>query len=112
MPAASARWSSFLLKAGCPLELRGRTFMLFANVSVILTDLDGLRLTFDWGGATSHRPGLQCSNAWKKDLPLRRGNVTTCCTDTSKLKPADQDTLVGVMNVLVRTQAKWLRPKA
>ena len=97
------------LQAGCPLELRGRTFMLFANVAVILTDLDGLKLTFDWGGASSHRPCLLCSNVWKKDIPLLRGHVNIFCTDPSKFEPTDQDTLVGVMDMLVRTKAKWLR---
>ena len=42
--------------AGLPLMLNGQPFMLFAKLSHMLADGDGLRLAFEWKGAS----GLKC----------------------------------------------------
>ena len=82
--------------------------MLFANVAIILTDLDGLRMTFDWGGASAHKPCICCANVWKKDIPLLPGNVNIHCTDTTLFKLRDHSDMIGIMAVLIESKSKYL----
>ena len=51
-------------RVGVPLRLHGEMFVLFAKVKLLISDLDGLRICFDWMGTSSHRPCLKCANVW------------------------------------------------
>ena len=73
--------------AGLPLMLNGQPFMLFAKLSHMLADGDGLRLAFEWKGAA----GLKCCprhwNVLKLDSDLAGRNHTFVeidCSDPSK----------------------------
>ena len=49
---------------GVPLLLHGELFVVFADVKLMLSDLDGHRIILEWMGTASHRPCLVCENIW------------------------------------------------
>ena len=92
-------------RVGVALNLHGKAFLLFANVYVILTDLDGHRQVFDWNGAGSCRPCASCRNLWRKDYPvlpnqvIRRtmtealSNMLDCHVESNKYINLNESTL-------------------
>ena len=66
-PLAAAR-------VGIPLNLHGQLFNMYARVRILFSDLDGLRMAFDWRGAGSTRPCLACSNIWRKGYTCIEGH--------------------------------------
>ena len=58
--------SSGLAVAGCPVTVHGRDIMLFARLSNLLSDGDGLRQALDWGGASSIKPCFKHHNVFRK----------------------------------------------
>ena len=57
-------------QAGCPLMLHGQVFHLYARVKIVLSDLQGFQICYDWGGASCHKPCLLCTNVWEKGLAI------------------------------------------
>ena len=55
---------------GVPLEIGGSPIMLFAKVTNMLSDGDGLREAFDLNGASGLKPCLKHWNVWKMALTL------------------------------------------
>ena len=55
-----------LCTAGCPITVGGVEVMLFAKLSNLLSDGDGLRQAFDWRGASGMKPCFKHFNVYKK----------------------------------------------
>jgi hypothetical protein len=53
--------------AGVPIMISGRPILLFAKLTNLLSDGDGLRMAFDWKGASSMKPCFKHYNVFKKD---------------------------------------------
>lgn len=61
-----------LATAGCPLQIKGRTIVLYARLTNLLSDGDGLRQALDWRGASSLKPCIRHHNVFKKVDMQRR----------------------------------------
>ena len=72
-----------LAVAGLPLEIDGQVFVLWARLSNVLGDGDGLRMAYEWRGAASLRPCLRHGNVLKlgSNLAHRDPNFVEidCC---------------------------------
>ena len=53
--------------AGCPVAVAGTDRLLFARVTNLLSDGDGLRQALDWKGASGLKPCFKHFNVLKKD---------------------------------------------
>ena len=53
--------------AGVPIMISGRPILLFARLTDLLSDGDGLRMAFDWKGASSMKPCFKHYNVFMKD---------------------------------------------
>jgi hypothetical protein len=67
--------TSGLATAGVPLVLDGEVVLVFAKLTNILSDGDGLRVAFDWKGHASLKPCFKHINVFKKDSDLA---IFTC----------------------------------
>ena len=75
--------------AGLPLMLNGQPFMLFAKLSHMLADGDGLRLAFEWKGASGLKCCMRHWNVLKLDSDLAGRDQTFVeidCSDPSKFR--------------------------
>ena len=94
---------------GVPLLLHGQIFHLYARVGVMLSDLDGWRIALDWRGAGSVRPCFLCKNCWdKKTEHEGDGQHNIGCHRFENFEPMDDDTLFGIMDLLVESKARVL----
>ena len=55
-----------LATVGCPLSVKGNHFLLFAKLTNVLSDGDGLRQAYDWRGASGLKGCVKHYNVWKK----------------------------------------------
>ena len=94
-------------QAGCPLMLHGQVFHLYARVKIVLSDLDGLRMLYDWGGTSAHKPCIFCTNVWKRNLPLPPGEVDITCGDAAQFRPMDKDQMIGIMAIVIRANDQF-----
>ena len=62
-----------LMTSGVAIVLHGRTVNLFARLTNILSDGDGLRMAYDWKGSSSIKPCLKHWNIFKKDSGMIEG---------------------------------------
>ena len=96
--------------AGVPLIIHGEPMMLFARLKHVLSDGDGLRMAFDWKGASGLKPCFLCWNVFSKlsDLAFRRPEyVDITCTDCSLfLKNTDEDIAVA-QEIVAEAQERW-----
>ena len=75
--------------AGLPLMLNGQPSMLFAKMSHLLADGDGLRLAFEWNGTSGLKCCMRHGNALKLDSGLAGRDHTLVeidCSDPSKFR--------------------------
>ena len=75
--------------SGVPLLLNGAHVLLFANLTNILSDGDGIRIAFDWKGQGALKPCFKHYNVFKKDSDLasrRAGYCEITCADPSRFK--------------------------
>ena len=75
--------------AGLPLMLDGQPFMLFAKLSHMLADGDGLRCAFEWKGSSGLKCCMRHWNVLKLDSDLAGRDQTFVeidCSDPSKLR--------------------------
>ena len=73
---------------GITVVVRESILVIYCRVKCLGSDYDGLRMAYDWRGASSLRGCLKCSNVFKKgsDLAWRCGNcVETTCVDKTQL---------------------------
>jgi len=59
--------------SGLQLELSQGPTLLFACLSNMLSDGDGLRMAFEWKGASGLKPCIKHYNVFKKDIRSRVG---------------------------------------
>jgi hypothetical protein len=67
-----------LTTAGLPLNLGDSQVMLFARLTNVLADGDGLRLGYDWRGSSSLKPCLVHHNVLKKVLRVTLIEMFQC----------------------------------
>lgn len=92
-----------LSTAGVPLQIRGATRVLFACLTNILSDGEGLQKALDWKGASSMKPCFLHSNVLKKDSDLahrREGYVEITCHDCSRFYRRSSAELAGEVQAL------------
>ena len=78
-----------LRTVGVPLMLRNTPVLLFATVTNLLSDGDGLRSGLNWNGANSLRPCLKHDNIVSKRSGLAGdGFVDITCTDHRAMRLA------------------------
>ena len=86
--------------------LHGQLFHLYARLKIVLSDLVGFRMCYDWCGASSHKPCIFCSNVWKKDLPFVPGEVDITCTDAAQFRLLDKEQMIDLMAVVIASKDK------
>ena len=98
-----------LATAGVPLQLSDRTVMLRASIHNIMSDGEGLKMAFDWKGASSLKPCFSCSNVWKRgsDIANRKaGHVEIGCTTPSSLRSFTHQELDNNVDLLLESQRR------
>jgi hypothetical protein len=74
---------------GMPVLIGGQQRVLFAKLTNLLSDGDGLRMGWDWKGASSLKPCWKHFNVFKKDSGLAHrmpGYVEIDCSDPAFLR--------------------------
>jgi hypothetical protein len=74
---------------GVPVLIGGQERLLFAKLTNILSDGDGLRMAWDWKGASSLKPCWKHFNVFRKDSGLAHrmpGYVEIDCSDPALLR--------------------------
>ena len=73
--------------AGIPVVINGSPVLLFANLKILISDGDGLRLAYSWRGAASLKPCLKHCNVLKKgsDLMHRCPGLVEISEDNDEL---------------------------
>ena len=73
--------------AGIPVVINGSPVLLFANLKILISDGDGLRLAYSWRGAASLKPCLKHNNVLKKgsDLAPRCPSFVEISEDNDEL---------------------------
>jgi hypothetical protein len=80
---------SGLSTVGVPVLIGGQERILFAKLTNLLSDGDGLRMGWDWKGASSLKPCWKHFNVFKKDSGLAHrmpGYVEIDCSDPAFLR--------------------------
>ena len=86
---------------GASTMLRGRPFMIFADVSAIISDNDGIRMGLGLRGSAGLRPCIRCANVWKKNsVEVAGGMVDITCADVRQLVPTDAKHLDDAVDAL------------
>ena len=91
---------------GVVVELGGQSQLIFARLTNIMSDGDGLRQVFDWKGHASLKPCMKHYNIFKKgsDLASRRpGYVEIDCADMTAFHQWSVPDLCNTMDLLVAT---------
>ena len=86
-----------LTVAGVPVQSRGRDVLLYASISNVLGDGDGLRQAYDIKGAGAIKPCPKCNNVLRKGSNLchRAENfVEISCADASLFDLASEEDFV------------------
>ena len=77
-----------LTTAGVTVMIDGQPLTIYARVLGILSDYDGIRMGWDWRGATCIRVCLHCANVFKQDSGVAE-RLLDCqestCTDPALL---------------------------
>ena len=89
-----------ITNAGVVLVLHGQPFHLYAKVRIVLTDLDGHRMTWDWRGAASIRACLKCDNCWIKGHHCLAGHVDIMCADADRFHAMEHSTLCNFADLI------------
>jgi hypothetical protein len=94
---------SGLATAGVPLMLNGQVVLMFAKLTNLLSDGDGLRQAFNWKGASGTKPCFKHFNVFNKntDLAARHpGYVEIGCHDVDAFRswsPAQLSKMVDLL---------------
>ena len=95
--------------AGVPLQLHDDEppILLYAKLTSILSDGDGLRAALDWKGSAGLKPCFKHWNVWKKDSDMcsrRAGHVEITCPDTTQFLKQSQSDVAEAVDMLAATQ--------
>jgi hypothetical protein len=108
---------SGLATAGVPLTLNGEVVLIFAKLTNLLSDGDGLRQAFNWKGASGLKPCFKHFNVFNKNTDLAArdpGYVEIGCHDVNAFRswtPAQLNKMVDLLRaaaarVVARTMTK------
>ena len=92
-----------LATAGVPLVLNGHNLLLYAKLSHVLGDGDGLRMCWDWKGANGLKPCFKHLNVVSKgsDIATRDPNfVEITCDNPSQFRDTTQADVFAAADVL------------
>ncbi len=95
--------------AGAPLLIHNTPLILFAELGVLISDGDGLRLACCWVGASGIKPCLRHWNVLKKDSDLCGrvdGYVEITCTDPSEFR-YDPEKLSDAVDLIAAAHRRW-----
>ena len=84
---------------GTPINVFNETYVLRANLRVLLSDTDGLRMALGWRGAASLKPCWRNFNVWKLDSDIARhspNEFEICCHDPAIFQALDATDLANV----------------
>ena len=101
-----------LYTAGVPLMLNGELFLLFANLKILLSDGDGLRMALQWKGASGLKPCARHFNVYKKGSDLAHrlpGYCEITCTRHEELKCWNVDQFKVAIGVVLEARARFHR---
>ena len=85
-------------QAGCPLMLHGEPFLLYARVQIVLSDLEGFRMCYDWGGGLLSQAVHILCQRMEKELapgPWRSRHYVHGCCSVQTAGPGADDRLNG-----------------
>ena len=94
---------------GVPVRIRGEQRLLFARITNLLSDGDGLRMCWDWKGASSLKPCFKHYNVFKKGSDLARrkpGYVEIGCSQVSQLREWTAADLYATADLLAAADAQ------
>jgi len=95
--------TSGLSTAGIPLVVKGQTVCIFASLSNILSDGDGLRQALSWRGASSTKPCFKHYNVLRKDSDLahrRPGFVEIDSHSCSDFRSLSKDEMYAMVDAV------------
>lgn len=98
-----------LSTAGVPVEVDGEVHILFASLSGVLADGDGLQKGFDWRGASSFKICLKHNNVLKKvsidgDSRLHQtATIQSCLDATLRMSFLTSSTCLPDCSTLLKT---------
>ena len=95
--------------AGVPLMIHGRPVLIYARLSVVISDGDGLRLAYCWRGASSIHACLRHFNVLKKDTDLAGrvpGYCEITCHDPEAFKCTSTEKFHETLNLIVEAHAR------
>ena len=96
--------------AGVPLMTKdGEAHLLFARVTALLSDGDGLRQAMDWKGSASVKPCLKHWNVFKKQSDLAHrspGFVEITCCDHDAFRSQSSSDVFAIADMLVAAKKR------
>lgn len=101
-----------LQTVGTTFRYRERDYLIFAYLSNLISDGDGIRKGIGWKGHASLRPSLVHSNILKKDSDLANradGYVEITCTESRLLRKATADEFNDSCDLVAEAHARWQR---
>ena len=102
-----------LQTSGVPLDLGGGNHcLLFAELRVLLSDGDGLRLALEWMGSSSTKPCFKHLNVFRKGSDLVSSKphyVTISCHDPAKFEPWREEEFREAIDLIIEARASHLR---
>ncbi len=99
--------ASGMLMHGVPLQLLGQDCLMFAKLTVLISDGEGHAMATDWRGANSFKPCFFCWNLLKRDSGITDpefADVTE--TDTRRFKPTIRSNLYREFGDLLALKAQ------
>ena len=97
--------------AGIPIVVNSQPTMIFAKLTCLLSDGDGVRQAMQWGGASSNKPCFRHWNVVRPGSPLSHvgGYVCTHCGDRSSFKVLSEEELATIVDVAVEAKRQGQR---
>jgi hypothetical protein len=100
---------SGLATAGVPLMLNGQVVLIFARLTNLLSDGDGLRSAFNWKGASGLKPCFKHFNVFNKNTDLAArdpGYVEIGCHDVDSFRSWSPAQLAKMVDLLRAANAR------
>jgi hypothetical protein len=101
---------SGLSTAGMPCDILGQPTLVFANLGLIISDGDGLKLALQWNGASGLKPCWHHFNVMKKDSERQNhdedGYVEISCCDPNKFRAWSDHAFEQAIDVIVEARSQ------
>jgi hypothetical protein len=98
--------------AGITITIHDRPLTIYYRVKCLGSDYDGIRMGFDWKGATSIRCCLRCSNVFKRGSGLAHrveNGVESTCVDKTKLIERTNEDFENDVDLVTEAGDQWAR---